>query len=119
MAEIEIGNFERGCLSQPLEELVDLRQRATPWNGLSVVFFEYNGTDTGAKAKIRLVFHTQSRNSRGRWDRNRTCNLRFWRSRRYLPFCLVPRCDESQILRCVVFRIVPFWSAALLPFLLP
>src|SRR5258708_3328740 len=28
MAEIEIGIFERGCLSQPLEGLVDLRQRA-------------------------------------------------------------------------------------------
>jgi hypothetical protein len=27
MAEIEIGIFERGCLSQPLEGLVDLRQR--------------------------------------------------------------------------------------------
>jgi|GEM_PF-5673870 len=85
MAEIEIGNFERGCLSQPLEELVDLRQRGTPWNGLSVVFFEDNGADTRAKAKIRLVFHTQSRNSRGRWDRNRTCTLRFWSSRRCVP----------------------------------
>src|SRR5262245_25359918 len=31
MAEIEIGIFERGCLSRPLEGLVDLRQRAAAW----------------------------------------------------------------------------------------
>jgi hypothetical protein len=31
MAEIEIGIFERGCLSHPLEGLVDLRQRAAAW----------------------------------------------------------------------------------------
>jgi hypothetical protein len=31
MAEIEIGIFERGCLSRPLEGLVDLGQRATAW----------------------------------------------------------------------------------------
>jgi len=78
MAEIKIGNFERGCRSQPLEEFVDLRQCWVPWNGFSAVCFADNGADTRAKAKIRLVFHTQSRNSTGRWDRNRTCNLRVW-----------------------------------------
>jgi hypothetical protein len=31
MAEIEIGIFERGCLSRPLEGLVDLCQRARGW----------------------------------------------------------------------------------------
>jgi hypothetical protein len=31
MAEIEIGSFARGCLSRPLEGLVDLRQRAATW----------------------------------------------------------------------------------------
>jgi hypothetical protein len=31
MAEIEIGIFERGCLSRPLEGLVDLGQRAAAW----------------------------------------------------------------------------------------
>jgi hypothetical protein len=31
MAEIEIGIFERGCLSRPLEGLVDLCQRAAGW----------------------------------------------------------------------------------------
>jgi hypothetical protein len=31
MAEIEMGIFERGCLSRPLEGLVDRRQRATGW----------------------------------------------------------------------------------------
>ncbi len=31
MAEIEIGICERGCLSRPLEGMVDLRQRAAGW----------------------------------------------------------------------------------------
>jgi len=31
MAEMEIGIFERGCLSRPLEGRVDLRRRAAGW----------------------------------------------------------------------------------------
>jgi hypothetical protein len=54
MAEIKIGNFERGCRSQPLEEFVDLRQRWAPWNGCSAVCLADNGAGTGAETKNRL-----------------------------------------------------------------
>src|SRR5262249_37566142 len=38
---------------------------------------------------------------------------------RSVLFCLVPRFDNFQVVHCVVYRIVPFWSTALLRFLLP
>jgi hypothetical protein len=56
MAEIEIGNFERGCRSQPLEEFVDLCQCWAPWNGRSVVFLEDNAAGTGQKQKSSPCF---------------------------------------------------------------
>jgi hypothetical protein len=56
MAEIEIGNFERGCRSQPLEEFVDLRQCWAPCNGCSVVFLADNAAGTGQKQKSSSCF---------------------------------------------------------------
>jgi hypothetical protein len=44
-----------------------------------VVCFE----DTGAEAKNRLYASHTKPEFKGRWDRNRTCNLRFWS---LLPF---------------------------------
>jgi hypothetical protein len=57
----------------------------------------------------------------GRCDRNRTCNLRFWRSRRCVPDHPVQSyCAEySLAFMRVQAHTVPFRSVALLPFLLP
>src|SRR5215831_9895081 len=40
------------------------------------------GQIVGQRRKTSFAYQTQSRNARGRWDRNRTCNLRFWSTRR-------------------------------------
>ena len=57
----------------------------------------------------------------GRWDRNRTCNLRFWRSRRCVLYSLVQSHNDenSCAFMCIRSHSVPFRFIALLPFLLP
>ena len=58
---------------------------------------------------------------RGRWDTNRTCNLRFWRSRRCVLYSLVQSHNDeySCAFMCIRSHSVPFRFIALLPFLLP
>jgi hypothetical protein len=61
MAEIEIGNFERGCLSQPLERLVDLRQRTAAWEADGYAqrrTIHGQFTTPGARRKLNRLYST-------------------------------------------------------------
>jgi hypothetical protein len=71
---------------------------------------------------LRYVAAAQINSSfMGRWDRNRTCTLRFWRSRRCVPDG--PVRSQYAEYPCASMRVpshtVPLRSIALLPFLLP
>ena len=44
---------------------------------------------------------------RGRWDRNRTCNLRFWRKRRRILRRLIPSRQSGEPRIQATFRLVP------------
>jgi hypothetical protein len=57
----------------------------------------------------------------GRWDRNRTCNLRLWSTRRTVQDRLAQsqNVESSSTFTSVSSHTVPFRSIALLPILLP
>ena len=61
MAEIEIGIFERGCLSRPLEGLVDLRQRAAAWEAernAARRTIQWQFTTPDARRKLHRLYPT-------------------------------------------------------------
>ena len=61
MAEIEIGIFERACLSQPLEGLIDLRQRTAAWEAdrnAQRRSIHWQFTTPGARRKLNRLYPT-------------------------------------------------------------
>jgi hypothetical protein len=64
-AEIEMGSFERGCLSRPLEGLVDLRQRAAAWEAERNVqrrTIHWQFTTPDARRKLSRLYPTVKTN---------------------------------------------------------
>jgi DDE superfamily endonuclease len=61
MAEMEIGIFERGCLSRPLEGLVDLCQRAAAWEAernAARRTIQWQFTTPDARRKLHRLYPT-------------------------------------------------------------
>jgi hypothetical protein len=61
MAEIEIGDFERACLSLPLEGSVDLRQRTAAWKAdcnaqRRTIYWQF--TIPGTRRKFNRLYPT-------------------------------------------------------------
>src|SRR5690348_7299671 len=92
---------------------------------IAAVFAAVGGNGSIKTAKRLSRTHLESRFIsgflRGRWDRNRTCNLRFWRSRRSVPDRPIQSQNAvfSGSVACVSSHTAQLRSIALMPLLLP